>query len=162
VRAIVILSFSIAVSAFALSCRREADAYSPEKIIGLERAALDRWGNGDPKGYLELYSSDITYFDPTREKRVDGLEAMTQFLIPLTGKIKFDRYEMRNPKVERDGETATLSYNLITYGRLPDGTERSVKWNSTEVFRETNGVWKIVHSHWSFTTPELKQTPTGA
>jgi hypothetical protein len=35
---------------------------SAEQILALERAALDRWGKGDPGGFLELYANDITYF----------------------------------------------------------------------------------------------------
>lgn len=38
--------------------------FKPETIIALERAALDRWGKGDPKGFLETYAPDVTYFDP--------------------------------------------------------------------------------------------------
>jgi hypothetical protein len=35
-----------------------------DQIIALEHAALDRWGQGDPGGFLESYAVDITYFDP--------------------------------------------------------------------------------------------------
>jgi ketosteroid isomerase-like protein len=38
------------------------------QIVMLERAALDRWGNGDPSGFLELYATDVTYFDPARPR----------------------------------------------------------------------------------------------
>jgi hypothetical protein len=45
-------------------------------IIALERAALDPWITADPDGYLSLYERDATYFDPFREKRVDGLDEL--------------------------------------------------------------------------------------
>src|SRR5512147_2730445 len=38
-----------------------------DQILALERRALDRWGKGDPGGFLELYAADITYFDPATE-----------------------------------------------------------------------------------------------
>jgi len=47
------------------------------EIVALERAALDRWGKGDPQGYLETYADEVTYFDPVAATRIDGLEAMT-------------------------------------------------------------------------------------
>jgi hypothetical protein len=47
------------------------------EIIALERAALDRWGAGDPSGYLEISAADVTYFDPFLERRVDGLEVLS-------------------------------------------------------------------------------------
>jgi hypothetical protein len=36
-------------------------------LLALERAALDRWGNGDPS---ELYATDITYFDPLTARHI--------------------------------------------------------------------------------------------
>ena len=52
-----------------VSCTVAASDYSPEDIIALERGALDRWGKGDPEGFLELMSEDETYFDPMTEKQ---------------------------------------------------------------------------------------------
>src|SRR5438128_2220928 len=125
----------IFAAAMAMSCTNDkpentADD-SPEKIIAMERAALDRWGNGDPQGYLDTMDSDLSYFDPLQEKRLDGLAAMKEFIKPFTGKIKIDRYEMINPKVQRDGNVAVLTFNLLSYNRQPDGKEKvTARWNS--------------------------------
>jgi hypothetical protein len=35
-----------------------------EEVINLERNALERWGQGDPDGYLEISAPDVVYFDP--------------------------------------------------------------------------------------------------
>jgi ketosteroid isomerase-like protein len=133
-----------------------ADAMQSDTIISLERAALDRWGRGDPEGYLELYARDVTYFDPMREKRVDGLDAMRKLLEPIKGQVKVDRYEMIAPHVHRAGDAAILTYNLVSHGRRPDGGPVVTRRNSTAVYGRVDGQWKILHSHWSFTTPELK------
>ena len=131
-------------------------ASTKEKIIATERAALDRWGRGDPQGYLEIMAPDVTYFDPTREKRIDGLAAVKEYILPSTGKIRIDSYEMINPQVQRDGDVAILTFNLIDTVKRPDREEKvTVRWNSTEVYRRIDGNWKIVHSHWSYTKPEL-------
>ena len=127
-----------------------------DTVIALERAALDRWGRGDPQGYVETYAPEITYFDPFAEKRVDGMEAIKAMLKPITGKVKIDRYEMLNPRVQQSGDIAVLSFNLVSHTRNPDGSPRAVRWNSTEVYRRTAGRWKIIHNHWSFTKPDLK------
>lgn len=126
------------------------------EIIAIERAALDRWGKGDPQGYLEIMAPDVTYFDPTREKRIDGLAAVKEYILPSTGKIRIDSYEMINPQVQRDGDVAILTFNLMDTVKRPDREEKvTVRWNSTEVYRRIDGNWKIVHSHWSYTKPEL-------
>jgi len=153
-----------ALTAGAVAWRTPQRAPSPviaasvaDTIIALERAALDRWGRGDPRGYIETFAPEITYFDPFTEKRVDGIDAMKAMLEPFVGKIKIDSYEMLNPRVQQSGDVAVLSFNLTSHVHNPDGSPRSVRWNSTEVYRRTAGKWRIVHNHWSFTRPELKQ-----
>ena len=54
-------------------------------IISLERSALDRWVKADPDGYLSLYASDASYFDPFREKRLDGLDQLNAFAAGMRG-----------------------------------------------------------------------------
>lgn len=51
----------------------------------IERAALERWHEGDPSGYLELYSDDVTYFDPYFERRLDGIVRMTEYYESIRG-----------------------------------------------------------------------------
>jgi ketosteroid isomerase-like protein len=136
-------------------------AASPEDvsahIIALERGALDRWGKGDPGGYIEIYDREVTYFDPFQEKRVDGLDAIKAMLAPITGKVRVSRYDMLNPKVQQQGDVAVLSFNLLSYQKQPDGSEPVVaRWNATAVYRRTGRTWKSIHVHWSFLKPELK------
>jgi ketosteroid isomerase-like protein len=149
----------IPISALLLaSCAQPAENDLSQEIIGLERAALDRWGKGDPQGYLEIMAPEITYFDPSRERRVDGLAAMKDFLVPFTGKIRVDRFDMLGPKVQHHGEIAILTFNLLSYRKQADGTEKVIaSWNSTEVYGQVDGRWRIVHNHWSYIKPELKQ-----
>jgi ketosteroid isomerase-like protein len=134
------------------------DTPDPDQIVAMERAALDRWGAGDPLGYLEIMAPDVTYFDPIQERRVDGLHAMTDLLVPLTGKIRVDRYDMLRPLVQWHGDAAILTFNLVSYRTRPDGTEDAIsRWNSTETYARVDGQWRIVHSHWSYVRPDLKQ-----
>ena len=132
----------------------------PETIIALERGALDRWGKGDPQGYVDIYAPDITYFDPMLDKRVNGLTAMREYLKPIAGKVHVDSYEMIDPKVQQTGDIAVLTFNLLSHARTPAGQPIDVRWNSTEVYRRSQGEWRIAHSHWSFTRPALAQ-PVG-
>jgi uncharacterized protein (TIGR02246 family) len=132
-----------------------------DEIIALERGALDRWIKLDPQGYLDLFVPDVTYFDPTTDRRIEGREAMEARLAPMrSAKVPFKawRYDMIEPRVQRHGDVAVLTFNLVNYGTMPDQPERVIaRWNSTEVYRRVDGAWKIVHSHWSFTKPEVKQ-----
>jgi len=121
-----------------------------EEILALERAALDRWGKGDPTGCLEICADDVTYFDPAVPRRLDGLEALTQYYAPIAGKIAIDRFEFLHTHVNENGGMAVLTYNLVSHGR---GAAESGKtrWNVTEVYERVGNAWKIVHSHFSRT-----------
>ncbi len=132
-----------------------------DEILQLERAALDRWGNGDPGGFLELYGGDITYFDPLTVTRIDGRSAMADYYRPWAGKIHIDRYEMLEPSVVVGTDLAVLTYNLVNYIRDATGRESvGSRWNSTAVYRRVGGGWKTIHSHWSFTRHPAFQNMT--
>lgn len=158
------------VGALALvGCRPHApEGVVPEDvsahIISLERSALDRWIRADPEGYLSIYAGDATYFDPFRDKRVDGLDELRARVAGMKGvTLPFTepRYDMINPRVQREGNVAILSFNLVNYGKPTGSTVETVlvRWNATEVYRRQNGVWRIIHTHWSFTQPQLAGPP---
>jgi ketosteroid isomerase-like protein len=132
--------------------RAAAPADVTKEIITLERGALDRWIKLDPQGYLDLYTADVTYFDPMTDKRIDGVAAMKAYVTPMrTMKLPFSniRYELIDPKVQLNGDVALLTFNVTNYGRLANEPENVIsRWNSTEVYRRIAGKWKIIHSHW--------------
>ena len=128
------------------------DVRTSSEILTLERGALDRWGRGDPSGFLELYAAGITYFDPVAETRIDGHRAMVDYYRPFIGKIQIARYEMLNPQVVVGGTMALLTYNLVNYIRDAHGVEVvGSRWNSTTVYQHRGDTWQVLHSHWSFT-----------
>ena len=155
----------LALATVSVSCQSAAQdraaPVAPPDVVAMERAALDRWGKGDPQGYLEIMASEMTYFDPTQEKRVDGRQALAKILEPLTGKIKVARFDMIDPRVQHHGDAALLTFNLVSYVTGPDGKEVAIaRWNSSELYGRVEGQWRIVHSHWSYIKPELKQSIT--
>jgi ketosteroid isomerase-like protein len=118
-----------------------------QKLINMENAALDRWNNGDPTGFLEISADDVTYFDSATEQRVDGIINLTKLYEERRGTVKVDKDEMINPIVNSTNEMAVLSFNLISHIG-----ENKKKWNCSEVYRlQQNGDWKIVQTHWSLT-----------
>jgi len=63
------------------------------EIIEMEKAALDRWGKGDPGGFLEICAPDVVYFDPYREARIDGLPALAALYKTIRGQVHFECFE---------------------------------------------------------------------
>lgn len=120
---------------------------SLEEVVALEKAALVRWGRGDPSGFLEISAPDVVYFDPYQEMRIDGLKALTDYYESIRGQVYFDRFELLNPYVHQVGDLAVLTFNYKSY----TGEQVSL-WNCTEAYRrEPDGRWLIVQTHWSYT-----------
>jgi hypothetical protein len=115
-------------------------------IVSMERAALDRWGNGDPSGFLEICDPEVVYFDPFLAARLDGLKALAAYYESARGKIHIDRYELIEPKVQVNGEVAVLTFNYVSHCE-----EAEARWNCTEVYRQRAGQWRIIQTHWSIT-----------
>jgi ketosteroid isomerase-like protein len=117
-----------------------------EHILALERAALDRWGRGDPSGYLEISAPDVVYFDPYLPAPINGLPALTDYYEGIRGKVHVDRDEITNATVQVCDEIAVLTFNYTSYSN-----QSQLRWNSTEVYRLHGDAWRIIHSHWSYT-----------
>ncbi len=115
-------------------------------LIAMERAALDRWGHGDPGGFLEICAPDVVYFDPYQQIRVDGIESLTSLYKTYWGQVHVDRYELLNPLVQVCGDVAVLTFNYVSYA----GNEAD-RWNCTEVYRRDDQIWRIIQTHWSKT-----------
>jgi ketosteroid isomerase-like protein len=122
-------------------------------VIEMERQALSRWAQGDPDGFLDISSSDVTYFDPFVERRLDGLDALRALYEQLRGKVRIDHFEIIAPRVQVVGEAAILTFQFDG-----SGSEGTLRWNTTEVYRQTAAGWKIVHTHWALrqASPEPK------
>ena len=126
-------------------------AEEPESILlAMERSALERWGRGDPDGFLEISSEEVSYFDPFTSQRLDGLSALRTLYEQLRGKVQIDRFEIIEPRVQISGDTAVLTFRFDSEGNFG-----VMRWNTTEVYRHGPGGWKIIHTHWAFHQPPL-------
>jgi len=115
-----------------------------DQIIALERAALDRWGKGDPDGFLEITDPDIVYYDPFQPQGIHGREALAALYDTFRGQVSIERDEILSPRVQVSGDIAVLTFNYVSYG-----SEGSMRWNTTEVYRRRGDTWRIIHTHWS-------------
>ena len=124
-----------------------ADNETPEEIIiKNENEALQRWGNRDVWGYLNLFTEDASYYDPNTKVKLNGYEAIKSYIVPWNGKIYVPSYKMVNIDVKVDGNIGVLTYNIYNFNEKGDTTEL---WNSKEIYEKIKDDWKILHSHWS-------------
>jgi ketosteroid isomerase-like protein len=120
-----------------------------EESIGLERRALERWGKGDPSGFLEISARDVVYFDPFQARRLNGIDELRALYESIRGQVQVARFELIDPRVQTAGDMAVLTFNYVAEGT----NEVTSRWNCTEVYRRDDGAWRIIQTHWSFTQP---------
>lgn len=135
----------------------EAEYRLAEYIIGLEKAALNKWFKGDTSGYEQLWSKhSFSYFDAVVTKRVDNHATIAEFLKTIEGKLFADSYDFSNPRVQFGQDMAVLTYQLFAKTTLID-----MEYNCIEAFqKETGGEWHVIHSTWSFIRPMDKKFGT--
>jgi uncharacterized protein (TIGR02246 family) len=127
-------------------------------ILPLEKAAMERWRNGDPWGFVELSAEDILYVDPGLSKPIQGLDEYRVYMKQVEGKVHYQRSEFIASRIVTVGDAALLTYNYRSSVLSGEGTVSSqTPWNTTEVYFKREGVWKIVHSHWSFVKHRVRE-----
>ncbi|TLN09832.1 DUF4440 domain-containing protein [bacterium] len=121
------------------------------ELMALETAAMERWRKGDPYGFIELSAPDVSYIDTGTSPRIDGIEPLRAEYATRAGKIFFDIMDFVDPQVQVCGDLATLVYRFFSGALRPDGTiTRNTAWYCSEVFVRRAGVWRILHTQWSF------------
>ena len=121
------------------------------EVMALESAAMERWRKGDPWGFIEISAPETTYFDTGTPQRLNGRETLRAEYAQREGKIFYDVMDFIGPMVQVCGGLAVLSYRFLsTWLNLDGSVSHRIPWNCTEVFKQIDGQWRIVHTHWSF------------
>jgi len=120
------------------------------KIIKLEKGALDKWFKGDTSGYLNIWSQkSFSYFDGAVEKRVDTYDDVKKLVLAnVEGKLFADKYDFCYPRVQAVEDMAVLTYQLHAKTTLID-----MHYNCIEVYQKESNGWHVIHSTWSFIRP---------
>jgi ketosteroid isomerase-like protein len=120
---------------------------SEAAILAQARSELDCWSNGDTIGYGQSAADDVTYFDNLgAQTLIDGIQAFSEYLSALVGQIPKHTYEIVDPKVQMYGDIGILSLHYHAF--TADG-EILTRGKGTCVYRQADGAWQMVHTHWS-------------
>ncbi len=132
--------------------RAESNSEVLQKLLTMERQAMDGWMKGDPDPALAVVDPDITFVHDVVGKRLQGLQAMKELYAQYRGMPLFDRYEILNPTCQAAADMAVLSYQLVQHNG--DVTRY---WNGTLVYRKRAEGWRVIHTHWSAAKEPQKQ-----
>ena len=126
-----------------------------EELMALTRDSLDKWyGESNPTAFAERFAEKGTYFDAWTGGRLeDG--AIKEYILQFVGKVPKLNYEIPNPRVDVDGDTAVLTFNC---NAIDPESGAVTGWNVVEVFIRTGTDWKRIHANWNYQNPGNPET----
>ncbi|MEP6637554.1 MAG: nuclear transport factor 2 family protein [Acidobacteriota bacterium] len=117
------------------------------QIIAREKASFEAWQHKDKAFFADYLADDATFFSfesPYLETdpKVNFLPKFDQY----AEMMKFNDYQMYNPRVQVYGDTAVLTYNSsisATFAGQPINYTAKV----TSVYIRQGNTWRVVHAH---------------
>ena len=118
-----------------------------QKIIELEKEALNEWSSGNASGYSKNASADYTYTDNLgATELIVGKDKVLKYVGTAFANLPEHKYEMYQPHVQYYDDTAILGYQYHPFTLEGDP---STKWSASVVYKLMDGEWKMVHAHWT-------------
>ncbi len=122
-----------------------------EKVIALEKEALDGWSSGNALEYGIHAHPEQTYFDNLgAQHTVAGIENIRKYVSNAFAELVEHQYEMVDLKARQYGDTVILTYQY--HPTLPDGSP-SANWAATVIYARFDNDWKMVHAGWTMLMP---------
>jgi len=117
------------------------------QIIAREKASIEAWGRKDKAFFAEGLADDATFFSPMHPYLEENPK---ENFLPKFEKyaeiIKFNDFQMYNPRVQVYGDTAVLTYNSSVSMTMA-GQPINYTGKVTSVYVKQGNTWRVVHAH---------------
>lgn len=117
-----------------------------DTLLAQDKAAFERWYQGDPFAYLDIMADEVTYFSPFANSILDGKSTVYAAIAPAEGQIHSPGFAVIDPKIQLGENIAVLTFIL---SELDEGGVQTAGWKVTEVCRQVGDNWRIIHLHYS-------------
>jgi ketosteroid isomerase-like protein len=141
-----VLASSLFYAALGTSAETNPQAVSAQ-IIAREKASFEAWQHKDKAFFADYLADDATFFSfespyLETEPKVNFLPKFEQY----AEMIKFNDYQMYNPRVQVYGDTAILTYNCSVSATFA-GQPINYTSKMTSVYIRQGNTWRVVHAH---------------
>jgi ketosteroid isomerase-like protein len=115
--------------------------------IAREKASFEAWQRKDKAFFADFLAEDATFFSfqspyLETEPKVNFLPKFEQY----ADMMKFNDYQMYNPRVQVYGDTAVLTYNSSVSASFA-GQPINYTAKMTSVYIKQGNTWRVVHGH---------------
>jgi ketosteroid isomerase-like protein len=116
-------------------------------IIAREKGSFEAWQRKDKAYFADFLAEDATYFSfesPYLETdpKANFLPKFEQY----ADMMKFNDFQMYNPRVQVYGDTAVLTYNSSVNASFA-GQPINYTAKVTSVYVKQGNTWRVVHGH---------------
>ncbi len=119
-----------------------------QKIIAIERGAWEAVKNKQTAALADYFADDVTILAEGSAYRLSGKENVLRSVTAFAESADRRSYQILEPQVALLGDTALLTYYFTESG-VRDGKEFSYAGKSTKLFVKRDGVWRLLHEHFS-------------
>lgn len=119
-----------------------------ERILSLQKKALDHWARGRRAEYFLHADPELVYFDDHGgQEGYYGLEAVLSYVKDLNHEeLPTHSYEMVSPQVQVFGDSCVLTFVYLAFSSEDEMQRKS---RATVVYTKKDEEWKMAHVHWS-------------
>ncbi|HTU37121.1 MAG TPA: nuclear transport factor 2 family protein [Acidimicrobiales bacterium] len=116
-------------------------------------AAITQQSQGHPEPFLELWShaDDVTIMAAIGGYQV-GFEAVCDLLTAASKTQQFDGWRAENLATVLDDGLA-FTVELEYYSHTVDGEDKGMTLRATQIYRQEDGDWRVIHRHGDVLTP---------
>jgi len=124
-----------------------------QEFMGRCHAALAQQGIGNPEPFLRLWShtSDVTLMAAVNGHQ-SGFEEVSGLLSHVSRGLNWDGFRAETLAWRVDGELA-FTAELEHMTRTVNGHEEAMTIRATQIYRHTEGGWKVIHRHGDVLAP---------
>jgi len=120
-----------------------------KEILDLEQKMNASYAANDPPSYFAYYSLDFTQWLPEGRTDLPQYEKMWTAFIKSGGGVESVQWSDMHVQIDTSGDTAVASYLLRVKTRSAKGVVSDENFQETDVWFKRDGVWKVVHLHYS-------------
>jgi len=139
----ILMSLALALPSAAQQSQTEKEIRSLEEKMNASYAA------NDLPTYFAYYAPDFTQWLPEGRTDLPEYEKMWTEFIKGGGRVESDQISDMHVQINPSGDTAVASYLLRVKTRSPKGEVTDEDFQESDVWFKRNGVWKVVHLHYS-------------
>ena len=120
-----------------------------KEILGLEDKMNAAYAANDLPTYFAYYADDFTQWLPEGRTDLPQYKKEWTEFIRSGGKVESDHISDMHLQVSPAGDTVVASYLLHVSTRSPKGQVNDEDFHESDVWFKRDGVWKVVHLHYS-------------